>query len=135
MTCTVSCAQWSVMRTQHDLLCETCLPPLNRTLHVLWCWCPQAALKQSFMPTAVRWLPHGLGYFLNLTFTTVRFHGLGFRKLQAGCQHTCFLEAHHAAQVAACVRRLDVHPLHAFHTHAVQNRRAPVIWRGLLSAP
>lgn len=32
----------------------------------------QAALKQSFMPTSVRWLPHGLGYFLNLTFTTVR---------------------------------------------------------------
>jgi hypothetical protein len=32
----------------------------------------QAALKQSFMPTSVRWLPHGLGYFLNLAFTTVR---------------------------------------------------------------
>jgi hypothetical protein len=24
------------------------------------------------MPTSVRWLPHGLGYILNLTFTTVR---------------------------------------------------------------
>lgn len=29
----------------------------------------QAAIKQSFLPTTVRWLPHNLGYFLNLMYT------------------------------------------------------------------
>jgi hypothetical protein len=52
----------------------------NRAVHTLAgqalnsavCSHMQAALKQSFLPTAVRWLPHGLGYFLNLAFTTVQ---------------------------------------------------------------
>lgn len=54
------------------MLLQTCVCPwvlacLSRVSSGL-----QAALMQSFMPTSVRWLPHGLGYFFNLTFTTVR---------------------------------------------------------------
>jgi len=33
----------------------------------------RAAIRQSFMPTAVKWLPNGLGYFLNLSFTAALF--------------------------------------------------------------
>ncbi len=38
-----------------------------------WCVRGQAAIRQSFMPTAVKWLPSGLGYFLNLSFTAALF--------------------------------------------------------------